>query len=272
MAKRWSFEEDYVVGKFCLKYKGLEICGLLLDELMEELHQNGFASRTEVAVSRRARDFTYLFRGWDSPYAVKQVRNIYKIFNYEGYENHLKNLQIFINQRQLKAGDIYISEFSINTLNDLTHMVHKPKGRKFIDVLEDYIQNSGINPKSRIYRDVGMKQETYSAIRRGKYNSISRENLYRLCFGLRLSYDQAINLMGSCGCILRGDSVLDAVVEYYLRQGPTVDSVNRVKQENGGNKTKEVICYIYDTDQIDADLIESKAPILFWTKSEDDEE
>ena len=271
MAQRWTFQEDYIVGKFCLKYKCLDICGMLLEDLIEELHQNGFTSRTEGAVSKRARDFTYLFRSWESPYAVKQVRKIYRILNSEGYENHIEALKTFIAQRQSREDDNYIQELLINTPADLTHMVHQPKGRKFIDVLEDYIQNSGISPKSRIYRDVGMKQETYSAIRRGKYNSISRENLYRLCFGLRLNYDEAIILMRSCGRTFRGDSVLDAVVEYYLRQGPTIDSVNRVKQGNSGNKTKEVLCYIYDTGQIDADLIESKESVLFWTESEDDE-
>ena len=75
--------------------------------------------------------------------------------------------------------------------------------------------------------------ETYSAIRRGKYKTVSRENAYRLCFGLRLNYDDAIKLMGSCGLAFRGDSVLDAVVEYFLKQGPTKGSVNRlVKKEN----------------------------------------
>jgi hypothetical protein len=168
--------------------------------------------------------------------------------------------------------------------SNLTHMVHKAKGRKFIDVLEDYIQRSGIRPKSRIYRDVGIKQETYSSIRRGKYKNVSRENVYRLCFGLRLRYDDAMVLINSCGYSFRGDSVLDSVVEYFLMQGPTEVSVNKIYENEDDNidnersnkrkrqKSKEQICYIYDTYLIDADLQESKVPELFWGFQDGDDQ
>ena len=101
-----------------------------------------------------------------------------------------------------------MQDVAFGTATDLTHMVHKAKGRRFVDVLEDLIGESCIRPKTRIYSDVGMKQDTFSAIRRGKYSTISRENVFRICVGLRLNYDNATMLMKSCGIIFREEPYL----------------------------------------------------------------
>lgn len=283
MAQRWSFSEDFIIAKFCKEHRYLYIDGELFEELISILHQNGFSSRSETAVRKRAKDFMYLFSGEDSPYVSNQEKMIYGVLNNEGYESHLKELKVFIEENQ-QAYDNQTLEFLNESQSDLTHMVHKAKGRKFIDVFEYYIQHSGIRPKSKIYREIGMKQETYSSIRRGKYKNVSRENVYRLCFGLRLRYDDAMVLINSCGYSFRGDSVLDSVVEYFLRQGPTKESVNKIYEDEDDNndnersnkskrrKSKEQICYIYDTFLIDTDLQESKVPELFWGFQEGDDQ
>ena len=72
-----------------------------------------------------------------------------------------------------------------------------------------------------------------------------------------MHFDDAVILMKSCGCTFEDSEVLDNVVEYFLRQGPT-------KKKWYKSKGKETFCYIYDTDLIDADLCESKAAPLFW--------
>jgi DNA-binding Xre family transcriptional regulator len=253
---RWSFREDYIVGKFCLEHGCRDIYGPRLEELMNRLHQSGFNSRSEVAVSKRARDFTYLFQGWDSPYAVKQVREICEILCNEGREIHLKELRSFLNEKQ-QATTAQATDFLSTSPSDLIHMVHIPKGRKFIDVLEDYIEKSNIKPKSRMYSDVGMSDDTFSSIRRGKYKSVAKESIFKICFGLRLRYDDAVILLKSCGKAFEESEILDNVVEYFLKQGPTKDSAYR-------DKGQEKICYIYDTFAIDADLLESGAKELFW--------
>lgn len=275
MAQRWSFSEDFIIAKFCKEHRYLYIDGILLDELISMLRQNGFSSRSKSAVRRRAKDFMYLFSGWESPCASNQVKMICGILNNESYESHIKEIKLFIEENQQTHANQTLELFN-ESQNNLANMVHKAKGRRFIDVFEGYIQRSGIRPKSRIYRDVGMKQETYSSIRRGKYKNVSRENVYRLCFGLRLRYDDAMLLINSCGYSFRGDSVLDSVVEYFLMQGPTKASVNKIYENEDDaidnersnkrkrQKSKEQKCYIYDTYLIDADLQESKVPELFW--------
>ena len=117
-----------------------------------------------------------------------------------------------------------------------------------MDVLEDLIRESCIRPKTKIYSDVGMKQDTFSSIRRGKYPTISRENVFRICFGLRLNYDNATMLMRSCGIIFREEQVLDTVVEYHLKKGPT---------KRDGEFFK------YDCELIDTDLLDSGTNTLF---------
>ena len=274
MAKRWTLKEDYIVGKFCGNNPYFCLADKYIDELMSKLSDAGFNARSRNAVQKRVTDYWCLFTGYGTSKATKQVITIFNIINDEGHKNHLEQLQGHIQYRKQSPVVDDLDTFSA-TPNDLHNMVHVAKGRKFIDELDEYIRNSDIRPKSRIYRDVGMSQETYSAIRRGKYKTVSRENIYKLCFGLRLNYDDALKLMKSIGITFRNDSVLDAVVEYFLMQGPTVDSTNRVIPEEDKNKKKpklvEKICYIYDTYRIDADLIESNEPELFWGFREGDD-
>ena len=255
MAQRWSFSEDYIIAKFCQEHRYLRVDGNLLDELILRLHQNGFSSRSENAVNKRAKDFVYLFRGCDSSNATKQVKEIYGILSNEGYRAHQENLKAFIAEKQQMYDEQFDGHLSTDP-NSLSHMVHIAKGPKFIDVLEDYIQKSGIKPKSKIYSSIGISDDTFSAIRRGKYKSVSREHVFRICFGLRLRYDDAVTLVNSAGYFFREYEILDIVVEYHLRRGPTYDSVDKYRG-------KETLCYIYDTQMIDTDLLDSGEKALF---------
>ena len=255
MANKWSLKEDCIIAKFCQECQYRIIKGERLDELMVILRQNGFDFRSKAAVSKRAKDFTILFCGGTLPVVSKQVRDVYRILGNNGYDEHLSQLQSFVFERGQEELSNEFDAFD-TTQSDLTHMVHEVKGKKFIDVLEDYIKKSNIRPKSNMYKSVNMSDDTFSAIRRGKYNSVSRENIFKICFGLRLRYEDAVILVNSAGYYFRGDEILDTVVEYHLKRGPTYDSVDKYRG-------KEKICYIYDTAQIDIDLIESGTVELF---------
>ena len=273
MARRWAFEEDYIIYKFCCEQEYMDIEHESLNQLINRLTQAGFAERSGPAVYKRARDFTYLLRGWDVPRISKQIKAMVETLNDENHKKHFEELQAYLNEK--KQCKQVVAADNLNCLyNDpdqTLHMVHVAKGKPFNYVLSDYVDASIIRPKTRIYRDVGMKQETYSAILRGKYKKVDRENVYRLCFGLRLNYDDAIRLIKSSGYDFRDDSVLDVVVEYFLRKGPQKADVNKEKVKG---KYIEKICYSYDTILIDSDLLDSEEPVLFWTEppNDDDEE
>jgi hypothetical protein len=253
--KRWSFREDYIVGKFCENHKYMFIERELLDELVEALAEAGFSFRSPRAVQQRTRYYLSLALRQDVLYIPKQVRELYRVLTSEEYNSdHREKLAAYIVNKNRHTGLDDVQDVAFGTATDLTHMVHKAKGRRFVDVLENLIEESCIRPKTRMYSDVGMKQDTFSTIRRGKYSTISRENVFRICFGLRLNYDNATMLMRSCGIIFREELVLDTVVEYHLKKGPTRrDELDRK-------------LFQYDCELIDTDLLDSGVETLFSEK------
>ena len=48
MAKRWSFEEDYIICKYCIEKQYIDIEYELLWELVDRLAEAGFDSRSSV--------------------------------------------------------------------------------------------------------------------------------------------------------------------------------------------------------------------------------
>ena len=247
--RKWTFKEDYHVCKFCETYKYLFIRDELLDELMNVLESTGFSDRSRNAVQKRARYYRSLAFGQDVHDLPKQVRELYRVHTSESYNvDHCKKLEAYIATK--RQGALTSDELDLfdESAPSLAHMVHKPKGRGFTKVLEDFIEESHLRPKTKIYSDVGMKQDTFSAIRRGKYATVSRENVFRICFGLRLNYDNAIQLMKSCGMTFRAAEILDTVVEYHLQAGPS---------------KRDGDAYKYDCELIDIDLLDSGADTLF---------
>ena len=257
MAQRWTMAEDYIIYKHCVDNRWAFSSDDEIELMKSRLEKAGFSHRSDLAIKKRAREYDSLIGGWHSPYTTNQFRERYEIFTGEYYRNHYLELQAFINQKNQCEKDLIDFNMMSQPDDNLHNMVHVAKGRKFIDVLEDYIKNSGIKPRSKIYRDVNMSEDSFSAIRRGIYKSVSRENIFKICFGLRLHYDDAVILMKSCGCTFQDGEVLDNVVEYFLKQGPK----KKIWYKYNG---KEMSCNIYDTDLIDADLCESKASPLFW--------
>ena len=221
MAQRWTMAEDHIIYKYCVDNRWAFSSDDEIESMKLLLAEAGFSHRSSLAIRKRAREYDSLIAGWYSPYTTNQIRERYEIFESEYYRNHYSELQAFINQKKQLEKDLIDFDISVLTVDNSIHMVHTAKGRKFIDVLEDYIQNSGISPKSSIYRDVNMSEDSFSAIRRGKYKKVARESIFKICFGLRLHFDDAVILMKSCGCTFDDSEVLDNVVEYFLRKGPT---------------------------------------------------
>lgn len=96
MAKRWSFNEDYIVGKFCSEDPYMVATDDRLLELIERLDQAGVNPRSRLAVKKRLGYFTDLFLGFDMSQVPKQVRAIYEVLNNEGHENHLSQVLEYV--------------------------------------------------------------------------------------------------------------------------------------------------------------------------------
>lgn len=264
MARIWTMAEDRIIYKYCVENRWAFSGDDEIESMKSLLEEAGFLHRSNLAIKKRAREYDSLIGGWYSPYTTNKIRSRYEFFTSDHYKKHYSELQSFIKEKshcEKEPDDFYLI---VQPSDNLHHMVHVAKGRKFIDVLEEYIKNSEVRPKSRIYRDVNMSEDSFSAIRRGKYKRVAKENVFKICFGLRLNYDDAVRLINISGYTFEYDKVLDTVVEYFLRQGPTKRSWYQSKGKSG-------YCYIYDTELIDADLSESKAELLFWGERRGDD-
>jgi hypothetical protein len=248
MAKRWSFKEDYIVCKFAYENAWLCIFEDDLDRLMLELKEAGFCSRSEVAISKRIREYQCLFRGEESSYATSQILSTYHVFMYRLNNDSLyESIKSFISETfnpdevfndSKDTGAINKNIFSEH--NDLTNYVHTIEYcSTFPMVLQKFIDQKGFKKHKEIYDKISMKQDTFSSILRGKYTVVKKENVLRLCVGLTLSVDEAEELMESAGYLFSRGIMMDVVVKAFLMH------------------------QCYDTFAIDSELCENNVPALF---------
>ena len=164
MAQRWSMAEDYIIYKYCVENRWAFSSDVEIEMMMLILKESGFSQRSCIAIRKRALEYDCLIAGGYSPYVTSQIRDRYEIFSSEHYRNHYRELQSFMKQKTHFEKGVENLNILTQPVDNLHHMVHVAKGRKFFDVLEDYIKDSGIRPRSKMYRDVNMSEDSFSAI------------------------------------------------------------------------------------------------------------
>lgn len=244
MASKWTIREDYIVCKYSYEHAWKNLTIEQLNELMGRLENNGFNSRSKIAVDKRVRDYQCLFRGMKSPYATSQVILIYQTFM-----NRVNNPQIYQSIKSFVAetfspneevDNISVAPHLSSEQNNSTNYVHTIEySSTFPMVLQKLIDKKGFKKYKEIYDKISMKQDTFSSILRGKYPVVKRENVLRLCVGLKLTIDEAEELMESAGYLFSRSIMTDVVVKGFL------------------------LHQCYDTFAIDDELCENNAPVLF---------
>lgn len=71
--KAWSFQEDYIVCKFCEKHEYLFVEEAFLDEIINKLEAEGYPSRSRSAVKKRVYDCIGLLWGRDMMLVANRV-------------------------------------------------------------------------------------------------------------------------------------------------------------------------------------------------------
>lgn len=241
MANRWSFKEDYIVCKYSYEHVWKELSTEELNCLMLKLKDAGFNSRSESAIKSRVHDFQMLFIGVNSSRVPNQVRTIHQGFcsriNNPDLTKRIESY-IAITYDPNAITDTAVDLFSEH--DDLIHQIYKTEyASTFPMVLQKLIDIKGFKKYKEIYDKISMKQDTFSSILRGKYTEVKRENVLRLCVGLKLSIDEAEELMKSAGLCFRNGEMLDIVVK------------------------ANIVNNCYDTFYIDSELCENNAPTLF---------
>ena len=223
MSKKWSFEEDYIVAKFCM-----EKDYLLTDDDFEELVRllviKTNSSRSTRAVYVRVKYYIDLFLcGLDfKGYIPEQVRVFAELYGRQMKEMRLaiKNT-ISKNYNSTETAIETIDEAKLlidlsDSSNNLTQFIHKIDfNLTFPMVLQKYLDLKGLKNRD-VYRQIGMKADTFSSILRGKNDSVKKENVLRLCVGLRLTVAEAEELMASAGYLFSNAIMIDVVIKACL--------------------------------------------------------
>jgi DNA-binding Xre family transcriptional regulator len=83
-------------------------------------------------------------------------------------------------------------------------------------VLQKYVELKKIKKHKAMCERIGMKPDTFSAILRGKYGDVKKDNVLRICVGLELSVSEAEELLNSAGFMLSNAVMTDVVIKACL--------------------------------------------------------
>lgn len=232
MATPWTFEEDFLVCDFYLSH--LDDWQQHLDDLMEELRERGF-NRDKGSVKMRIQNFQYFQTNGNQGLknGAIQSKRIHQAFNRHSsnpniganIRSHIQNTYtetptdnecICFDEDQIL--DPLDFSFLTATQQNLYHMVFThPEAPSFKKVLFGFIDQKGFKKHSDVYNACFIKRDTFNAIKKGKNYGVSRRTVMQFCFGLKLSYDEAVVLMASAGYAFAPNSLTDVIVEYYLK-------------------------------------------------------
>lgn len=210
---KWAFIEDYIVCKFYLS--NVESWREQIDEVMMNLKQNDYGNREKGSVKMRIQNFEALHADGRLSNVAAQSKNIYNVLITKVRNPNLCNeLQTYINENYICA-DTKVSSFS--ALSDDAHsfIALEPLGPSFQEVLFEMIDSRGMKD-SEVYNRSYVRKDTFSLIRSGK-RVASKKTIKQLCFGLKLSYDEAVKLMASAGYAFSNNNLSDVIVAYFLK-------------------------------------------------------
>jgi hypothetical protein len=94
--------------------------------------------------------------------------------------------------------------------------VGAPLGESFYKVFRRLLDASGLTDP-QVYGSCNMGRDTFWRIMNQKNSGINKKTVVQLCFGLKLSYDDSVILIGAAGFSLAPGDEFDNVVTTYLK-------------------------------------------------------
>ena len=257
MAPRWTFKEDYTICKFVDEHD-IFISSQEFSDLTVMLKELGF-ERSENAIFKRVRDFQYLLTGQNTNKITDQERIVSKSFVYGSHiaetyrwidryveevyrpngmddehaflmDDNLNNNSQFLSIEQLEVKQSFYEVF--HELLDNYYAKHKT-GKKTLGAVKKEFRDS-------LVINYCVSGNTFDAIRRQKYDTVSRKILFRLCFALELDYVNAKRLLESVGFDFRRNVKEEVVVEAILKcESPRrfiIGEIDETLEKNGCNR------------------------------------
>lgn len=236
--RNWSFEEDYILCQVCDECKYAFIENELLDTLMKKFEESGFEARSRSAVQKRAHDCISLLSGQELPHVSAIQKERCDCFvNRTQMQAYSEGLQAFLNKNYVCADATVLDAITNVTPNMTALLPIGEAGPTFLELLCTYIKRSNMT-EPQVYKRAQIGRDTFSNIYSGKKGA-SKKVVMQLCFGLKLTYDEAVGFMAAANHGFNPSNILDLVVVYFLK-----------------NK-------IYDTYEVNAELYERKVAVLF---------
>lgn len=232
---KWSHEEDYIVCSFYLSHPNN--WKQHIDELMESLKQAGYGNRKRDSVIMRVHNYEYLHTGKGLSNYAQQSKSVYKSFISRTTKQIVhESIRAYIRENYLEV-ELGLETDVANPESEFKFIYTEPLGPTFQEVLFDFIDKRGMKD-SEVYNACLVGRDTFSHIRKGD-KGVSKRTVKQLCFGLKLTYDEAVVLMASAGYAFSGSNLSDVIVAYYLKNS------------------------MYDIDDANITLYENQAELLF---------
>ena len=224
MAQRWTIKEDIIICKYCIENPWAYSSDVDVEGMMSRLKKAGCIPRSIASIRKRAYAYEILREGCQRPNIPEQV-----IIVYETLENNDSNAEKYQSVKSY-IREVYNPNDTTEILdgnNSLSYLEGDPNDlvgyQRAIDynstfpmVLQKYVDLKGIKKHTSMCKSIGMKPDTFSAILRGKYREVKKENVLRLCIGLKLNLDQAEELLNSAGYMLSNAIMTDVVIKAFL--------------------------------------------------------
>ena len=231
----WSHEEDYIVCSFYLSHP--DNWKQHIDELMTLLKQAGYGDRKRSSVIMRVHNYEYLHTGKGLQNCAKQSKAVFNSFISRTTKPIVyESLRVYIKESYSEAKSGFEADVDVPE-SEFKFIYTEPLGPTFQEVLFDFIDKRGTKD-SEVYNACLVGRDTFSHIRKGD-KGVSKRTVKQLCFGLKLTYDEAVVLMASAGYAFSGSNLSDVIVAYYLKNS------------------------MYDIDDANITLYENQAELLF---------
>lgn len=239
MAQRWSLNEDIIVCKYCIENPWAYSSDVDIEYIATKLEDMGFEPRSSTAIRKRAYAYEIMRENRQPSNIPRQVLMVYATIAYEHVEIR-QCVKAYIKEQyhpnestEISNDNECLSELMGGPNNLLGYQHTIDFKQTFPMVLQKYLELKKIKKHKAMCKSIGMKPDTFSAILRGKYGDVKKDNVLRLCVGLQLSVSEAEELLNSAGFMLSNAIMTDVVIKAFLwNRKYSVVAINMELEEN----------------------------------------
>ena len=251
MAQRWSLNEDIIVCKYCIENPWAYSSDVDIEYIATKLEDMGFEPRSSTAIRKRAYAYEIMRENSQPSNVPRQVLMVYATIAHEHVEIR-QCVKAYIKEQyhpnestEISNGNERLSGLMGGPNNLLGYQHTIDFKQTFPMVLQKYVELKKIKKHKAMCKSIGMKPDTFSAILRGKYSDVKKDNVLRLCVGLQLSVSEAEELLNSAGFMLSNAIMTDVVIKAFLwNRKYSVVAINMELEENNA----PMLFHGYDID------------------------